>query len=98
MRHVLLMSMCTAAMIGCVSDPRDPNTWIKKLDNPVDQKEAVRELVKIKDKAAVEPLIAFYKKNHDPEVLKAIATFKDPRQVPVMIDSLEYTEESFDNA
>jgi HEAT repeat protein len=85
-------------MVGCVSDPRDPNTWIKKLDSPVDQKDAVRELVRLKDPAAVEPLIAFYKKNHDPEVLKAIATFKDKRQVPVMIDSLEYTDESYDNA
>src|SRR5436190_22607285 len=97
MRHVLLVAV-GVALVGCVSDPRDPNTWIKKLDNPVDQKEAVRELVKIKDKAAVDPLISFYKKNHDPEVLKAIATFKDARQVPVMIDSLEYTEESYDNA
>jgi HEAT repeat protein len=83
---------------GCVSDPRDPNTWIKKLDSPVDQKDAVRELVRLKDPAAVDPLITFYKKNHDPEVLKAIATFKDKRQVPVMIDSLEYTDESYDNA
>ncbi|MGZ3405577.1 MAG: HEAT repeat domain-containing protein [Polyangia bacterium] len=81
-----------------MSDPRDPNTWIKKLDSPVDQKDAVRELVRLKDPAAVEPLITFYKKNHDPEVLKAIATFKDKRQVPVMIDSLDYTDESFDNA
>jgi HEAT repeat protein len=97
MRHVLLIAV-SAAMVGCVSDPRDPNTWIKKLDSPVDQKDAVRELVRLKDPAAVDPLITFYKKNHDPEVLKAIATFKDKRQVPVMIDSLDYTDESFDNA
>jgi len=97
MRHVLVFSL-GIAMVGCVSDPRDPNTWIKKLDSPVDQKDAVRELVRLKDPVAVEPLIAFYKKNHDPEVLKAIATFKDKRQVPVMIDSLEYTDESYDNA
>jgi HEAT repeat protein len=96
MRHILLVAVLAAT--GCVSDPRDPNTWIKKLDNPVEQKEAVRELVKLKDPAAVEPLINFYKKNHDPEVLKAIASFKDKRAVPVMIDSLEYTEESYDNA
>ena len=97
MRHVLVFSL-GIAMVGCVSDPRDPNTWIKKLDSPVDQKDAVRELVRLKDPAAVEPLINFYKKNRDPEVLKAIATFKDKRQVPVMIDSLEYTDESYDNA
>jgi len=97
MRHVLVFAL-GISMVGCVSDPRDPNTWIKKLDSPVDQKDAVRELVRLKDPAAVEPLINFYKKNHDPEVLKAIATFKDKRQVPVMIDSLEYTDESYDNA
>lgn len=96
MRHVRLLAVL--ALVGCVSDPRDPKTWIKKLDSPIDQKDAVRELVKLKDPAAVDPLIAFYKKNHDPEVLKAIKTFKDKRQVPVMIDSLDYTEESFDNA
>jgi len=95
MRYWVALALFAA---GCVSDPRDPNTWIKKLDNPVEQKDAVRELVRLKDPAAVEPLINFYKKNHDPEVLKAIATFKDKRQVPIMIDSLEYTDESFDNA
>ena len=97
MRHVLVFAL-GIAVVGCVSDPRDPNTWIKKLDSPVDQKDAVRELVRLKDPAAVQPLIDFYKKNHDPEVLKAIATFKDKRQVPVRIDSLEYTDESYDNA
>lgn len=96
MRHVRLLALLAVA--GCMSDPRDPNTWIKKLDNPVEQKDAVRELVKLKDPVAVEPLINFYKKNHDPEVLRAIATFKDKRQVPVMIDSLDYSEESYDNA
>ena len=96
MRHSWLLA--ALLVVGCVSDPRDPNTWIKKLDNPVEQKDAVRELVRLKDPAAVEPLIAFYKKNHDPEVLKAIASFKDKRQVPVMVDSLEYTDESYDNA
>jgi HEAT repeat protein len=97
MRHVLVFAL-GIAVAGCVSDPRDPNTWIKKLDSPVDQKDAVRELVRLKDPVAVEPLINCYKKNRDPEVLKAIATFKDKRQVPVMIDSLEYTDESYDNA
>jgi HEAT repeat protein len=92
------LSLLALLLTGCVSDPRDPNTWIKKLGNPVEQKDAVRELVKLKDPAAVPPLIEFYGKNHDPEVLKAIATFKDKRAVPTMIDSLEFSEESFDNA
>lgn len=97
MRHGWLVSLSLVA-IGCVSDPRDPQTWIKKLDSPVEQKDAVRELAHLKDPVAVPPLVAFYKKNHDPEVLKAIATFKSKDAIPVMIDSLEYSEESFDNA
>ena len=92
------LSMLALLLIGCVSDPRDPNTWMKKLGHTAEQKEAVRELVKLKDPVAVPPLIEFYGKNHDPEVLKAIATFKDKRSVQTMIDSLEFSEESFDNA
>jgi HEAT repeat protein len=92
---------CVLALLllgGCVSDPRDPSTWIKKLNNPVEQKDAVRELVKIGDPVAVPPLIELYKKTHDPEHLKAIAHFKDKSALPVLIDSLDYSEESFDNA
>jgi HEAT repeat protein len=84
--------------VGCVSDPRDPKTWIKKLDDPRESKEAVNQLVKLKDAEAVPPLIDLYKKSKDPDVLKAIASFHDKRQVPVMIDSLDYSEDSFDNA
>ena len=48
MRHAWLVSLSLVA-IGCVSDPRDPQTWIKKLDSPVEQKDAVRELARLKD-------------------------------------------------
>jgi HEAT repeat protein len=81
-----------------VADPRDPNTWIKKLGDPREGKEAVTQLVKIKDPAAVLPLVDLYKKGKDPDVLKAIASFKDKRSVPTMIDSLDYSEDQFDNA
>jgi HEAT repeat protein len=95
---VLALLVPAALIIGCVSDPRDPQTWIKQLNDPIQQKDAVRELVKINDPVAVEPLIALYKKSHDPEHLKAIAHFKDKRALPVFIDSLDYSDESFDNA
>src|SRR5438046_2137894 len=84
--------------IGCVSDPRDPKTWIKKLDDPRESKDAVRELVKLNDPVAVPPLIALFKKSKDPEHLKAIAHFKDRRALPALIEALDYTEESCDNA
>jgi HEAT repeat protein len=81
-----------------VSDPRDPNTWIKKLDDPREQKEAVNQLKHLNDPAAVPGLIALYKKTKDPEHLKAVAHFKDKSAVPVMIEALDYSEESCDAA
>src|SRR5437899_1877277 len=85
-------------LLGCVADPQDPKTWIKKLDDPREKDEAVINLVKLKDPSAVPALIDLYKKTKDPNHLKAIAAFKDKRAVDVMIDSLDYTEESYDSA
>ncbi len=87
----VLLSLWTA---GCVSDPRDPSTWIKKLSDPREQKDAVMQLRRIGDPVAVPPLVELYKKGKDPEVLKAIASFKDKRSVPTLIDALDFTEES----
>lgn len=96
MRKLALVAMLTVA--GCVTDPNDPKTWIKKLDDVREGKDAVRMLVKLKDKQAVPPLIELYKKSHDPEHLRAIASFADPASVPVLVDALDYSEESFDAA
>jgi HEAT repeat protein len=85
-------------VVGCVDDPRDPKTWVKKLGDPREGKAALSQLVKLKDPAAVEPLIEHFKKTKDPDVLKALAAHKDKRQVPVMADALDYTEESCDLA
>lgn len=84
--------------VGCTSDPSNPQTWIKKLDNPRDQKDAIRMLVKLKDKQAVAPLTALYKRSSDPELLRQIATFNDPSTVPLMVDSLDFTEDSYEAA
>ena len=32
MRHVKTFGLCAFWICGCMSDPRDPHTWIKKLD------------------------------------------------------------------
>src|SRR5438067_1493873 len=98
MRKVALLGVVCISLTGCVSDPNDARTWIKKLDDPREQKEAVRMLVKLKDKQAVGPLMELYKKSHDVEHLKAIASFDDPSSVPMLIESLEYSEDSFDTA
>jgi HEAT repeat protein len=84
--------------VGCVADPQDPKTWIKKLDDPREKDEAVIQLVKLKDAEAVPPLIELYKKTKDPNHLKAIASFKDKRALDVMVDALDFTEESCDAA
>ena len=85
---------------SCQEDPNDPKTWIKKLNKPDEQKTAIRELVKLKDPQAVPPLIELYDKtNKDPDVLKAIATFKDKAALKTMIDSLDYADgKNCDNA
>ena len=88
-----------ALLTGCVSDPQDPKTWIKKLSDPRESKQAVRELQRLNKPEAVEPLIELYKKSKDPEVLKAVAQFKDKRSLQTMIDAIgEFTEDSYDNA
>lgn len=92
------VAFVTVVLSGCFSDPNDPQTWIKKLDDPRESKEAVRQLVKLKDKQAVAPLIEQYKKTKDPEQIRAIASFADPSSVPVLIDALDFTESSYDAA
>ncbi len=95
MRHAWWLAIL---LVGCVADPRDPKTWIKKLGDPREGKEAIQQLIRLKDAEAVEPLIAYYKKTKDVEVLKAIKSFKDKRQVPVMIEAMDYSEDSCDSA
>jgi HEAT repeat protein len=94
-RSLVVMAL---ALIGCVDDPQDPKTWIKKLDDVRESKAAVTNLVRLKDASAVDPLVKLYKKGKDPDVLKAIASFHDKRQVPAMIDAMDYSEESCDQA
>ena len=98
MRKLAVVLALSAASAGCFDDPNNPKTWIKKLDDIREQKEAVRQLIKLKDPAAVGPLIKLYERTRDTEQLKAIAQFKDPSSVPTLIDSLDYSEDDFDRA
>jgi HEAT repeat protein len=95
MRHAWWLAL---VLVGCVADPRDPKTWIKKLGDPREGKEALNQLIRLKDAEAVPALIEYYKKTKDVEVLKAVKSFKDKRQVPVMIDAMDYSEDSCDSA
>ncbi len=84
--------------VGCVSDPRDPGTWIGKLNDPREQQEAIVQLQRINDPVAVGPLITLYKKTRDPEHLRAVAHFKSKEAVPVLVDALDYSSDSCEAA
>src|SRR6476659_1961339 len=98
MRRIGLLGIVGLFMAGCVSDPRDPNTWIKKLSDPRDQKDAVMQLRRIGDPVAVPPRVELYKKSKDAEVLKAIASFKDKRSVPTLVEALDFSEDSCESS
>ncbi len=85
-------------LFGCESDPRDPQTWIKKLSDPRESQNAISQLKRLSDPVAVGPLIEHFKKTKDQEALRALANFKDSRALPLFIEALSYTEDTFDNA
>jgi HEAT repeat protein len=86
---------------ACFSDPADPNTWVKKLGNLREQKEALNQLSNMsveRSRSAVPALIALYKESLDPKHLEALARYRDDRAKPVMIEALSYTDDDFDRA
>jgi HEAT repeat protein len=98
------MSRLTVAVLGlgfllaACDDPKDAKTWIKKLRNPEHATEAVKQLEKIGDAAAVQPLCDLYKDFESPTILKAIISFKDKRAIPTLIKALDFTEDKYHNA
>src|SRR5687767_3618041 len=100
-RFILPCLLLCGLLSACISDPNDPKTWIKKLNNPREQQEAIQNLVRIDDKVAVPALIELYrdpKGSKTPELLEAIVHFHDPASIPLLIESLGYTEQEFDHA
>ena len=108
-RTVALLVGLSFAFAAC-DDPKDPNTWVKKLRDPQHVAKAVKELKKMADTAktdaerkavadvAVAPLCALFKDFPDPVNLKAIIAFKDDRAVDTLIAALDFTEEQYHNA
>lgn len=99
-RSMLIFSSCALLLSAC-NDPKDPQTWIKKLNSAKESKEAVRQLKKMGPKraaAAVEPLCKLFAADPDPETLKAIVSFKDKRSIPTLIEALDFREEDYHNA
>jgi HEAT repeat protein len=85
---VLLLSACKA------SDPKDPNTWIKRLSDsdPRVRQQAVRELRKLKAKQAAPQVAELLK---DPvvreEAASALRDIGTPAQVPALLEAVDTT-------
>jgi HEAT repeat protein len=84
-------------VVGC-NDPKDPKTWIKKLRDPEHGPEAVRQLQKLGDPAAVKPLCDLFKDYPSVNILKAIISFKDKSSIPTLLSALDFTEDNYNNA
>lgn len=94
------LSLTTLSLTGCQDDPEDPKTWVSKLDNPREQKEALRQLSRLKERAepAFEALAAKFKKTPDIEVLRTIAKLRTPKAVDLLAEQLDYSDETYENA
>ena len=103
-----LIGLCFIALLGC-NDPKDPQTWIKQLRDitkpspalPMGARfsvKAVRELQKLGDPVAVQPLCELAKDHKSPIILRAIVSFKDKKSIPTLISALDFTEDLYNNA
>ena len=94
------LTLSTFTLTGCPEDPDDPKVWIGKLDNPREQKEALRQLTRLKEKAepAYDALAAKFKKSPDNDVLRTIAKIHSDKAVDLFAEQLDYTEETYDTA
>ena len=97
----LVVALPAFSLVGCTGDPNDPKTWAKKLDNPRERDEALNRIANMdteRAKAVLPELMALYEQTRSPEHLQALVRYKDERTIPIFIDALDYTDESFDKA
>lgn len=70
---LLAATFLAVAATGCPSDPYDPQTWIDKLDDPRESKQAIVELQRLKDPVAIKPLAKLWEDRSRPgHVLRVI--------------------------
>ena len=94
----LTLGLSLGLTSGCIDDPQDPKTWIKKLDDVREQKEALRQLAKLKDESAVGPLTALFKRSKDPEHLRVITKIRSDSAMELFIAQLDYSDDNYENA
>ncbi|MBK6848772.1 MAG: HEAT repeat domain-containing protein [Proteobacteria bacterium] len=95
--RVVLMLAAGLQLLAC-NDPKDPQTWIKRLRQPEYAAEAVRRLRTIGDPVAVPALCELFKDYPHADILRTVITFKDPRTVPTLISALDFDEQTYHNA
>src|SRR3954470_11862665 len=96
-----LAATLALSALACEGDPNDAMTWAKQLKNLRIQKEALDHLANMdveRARPAVPALLELYQDTKRPEHLEALARYLDPRSKPVMIESLEYSDDDFDRA
>ena len=97
MSRLMVAVLGLGFLLTACDDPKDPKTWIKKLRNPEYAPQAVKELQKIGDPSAMQPLCDLYKDFESPNILKAIISFKDKRAVPTLTSAIVLSEEKYHN-
>ena len=92
MRHLVL---CVALLSACkASDPKDPQTFVKKLSDsdPKTRQKAVQELRKLKAREAAAPVAALLR---DPLVKEdaalALQEMGGPAEVPALLEAVDTT-------
>lgn len=109
-RALILITTLALALptAGCPSDPYDPQTWIEKLDDPDNRvvEDAITQLQRLKDPAAIAPLgEAWKKQNRPPTVLRTLvelARHQDEEKggpnwkeaMPYLYEAIERMDES----
>lgn len=98
LRRALSAGIAISLCVAC-NDPKDPQTWIKRLRDPEHAAEAVRNLEKLGDPVAVEPLCKLFEDYPSAAILKAIISFNDRRAVPTLRKALDFTDpEQYNNS
>jgi len=90
----ITVAVLLAGPTACeTADPSKPEYWITQLESGARQA-AVRQLGKMKDPLAVEPLMKAYKEGrYKDDIVASLAKIGDKKAMPVMLAALEDYEE-----
>ena len=80
---IAAVAMFAATLLGCPSDPYDPDTWIDHLDDPAEVEAAITQLSNLGDPKAIKPLGKTWRKyNKASKVLRVIVDLASRKEGP----------------